>query len=250
MYTPLPVGPTRRAIRPYGSWPSPVSAQRLTASGLRLSQPRLRAGAIYWLEGRPLEGGRQVVMRCSDGGTPQELTPADFSVRSRVHEYGGGDYAIGMGALVFSRDEDRRVYVQPVAGGAARPLTDGSAGYADFAIAPDGRWVVAVEECPQAGAQPRNRLVAIPLGGGALREVAAGCDFVSFPRFSPDGTQLAFTAWNQPDMPWDATELWWMDWGVGGPGASHCVAGGAEESIFQPGFSPAGVLTFVADRSG
>jgi dipeptidyl aminopeptidase/acylaminoacyl peptidase len=222
----------------------------LTASGLRLSQPRLRAGAIYWLEGRPLEGGRQVVMRCSDGGTPQELTPADFSVRSRVHEYGGGDYAIGMGALVFSRDEDRRVYVQPVAGGAARPLTDGSAGYADFAIAPDGRWVVAVEECPQAGAQPRNRLVAIPLGGGALREVAAGCDFVSFPRFSPDGTQLAFTAWNQPDMPWDATELWWMDWGVGGPGASHCVAGGAEESIFQPGFSPAGVLTFVADRSG
>jgi dipeptidyl aminopeptidase/acylaminoacyl peptidase len=249
VYTAIAVGPKAHATRPHGSWPSPISAEGLTAGSLRLSQPRLQDGALYWLEGRPLEGGRQVVMRAA-GGTAREVTPEGVSVRTRVHEYGGGDYGVAGGMLVFSRDEDQRVYLMPASGGDVRPLTDGSARYADFAIAPDGRWVVAVEERDRPGEQPLNRLVAIPVTSGPPREVATGFDFVSFPRFSGDGTRLAFTAWSHPDMPWDATELWLMDWSEAGPGSPRRIAGGEGESIFQPTFSPEGRLTFVGDRTG
>jgi dipeptidyl aminopeptidase/acylaminoacyl peptidase len=208
----------------------------VSAASLRLSQPKLHAGEICWLEGRPLEGGRQVVM-CADGrGAPRELSPIGVSVRTRVHEYGGGDYALAADQLVFSRDDDQRVYAMPRSGGEPRALTDGSARYADFR--------------PRSRGEPENRLVALPLAGGAAREAAAGFDFVSFPRFSPDGGRLAFTAWNHPDMPWDATELWQVEWTAQGPGARRQLAGGARESIFQPGYSPAGVLTFASDRSG
>jgi len=250
VYTASAVGPSRRALRPHGSWSSPLSAELLTAGSLRLSQPKLHAGELCWLEGRPLEGGRQVVMAAGASGGPRELSPAGVSVRTRVHEYGGGDYALGAELLVFSRDDDQRVYVLPRSGGEARALTDGSARHADFALSPDARWVVAVEERPRGDGEPDNRLVALPLTGGGPREVAAGFDFVSFPRFSPDGRRLAFTAWNHPDMPWDATELWEVEWTAAGPGSRHKRAGGAGESIFQPGYSPAGVLTFVSDRTG
>ena len=249
MYTAAAVTSQAREIRPHGSWPSPISAEWLTAGSLRLSQPRLSGGALFWLEGRPREGGRQVVMR-AERGAARELTPEGASIRTRVHEYGGGDYAVGAGRLVFSRDEDRRVYVMPAAGGDVRALTDGSAWYADFAISPDGRWVVAVEERAREGAEPTNRLVAISLEGADRHDVASGFDFVSFPRFSRDGRQLAFTAWNHPDMPWDSTALWQVEWTRRGPGTSRRVAGGDGESIFQPEFSPAGRLTFVGDRSG
>jgi dipeptidyl aminopeptidase/acylaminoacyl peptidase len=244
------VGSPRRVVRPPGSWSSPLSAERVSAAGLRLSQPRWSAGELCWLEGRPLEGGRQVVMAARDGDAPRELSPPGVSVRTRVHEYGGGDYALDAEWLVFSRDDDRRVYRMPRSGGEARALTDGSARHADFAIHPDGRWLVAVEERPRPRGEPENRLVALPLAGGPAREVAAGWDFVSFPRFSPDGRRLAFTAWSHPHMPWDATELWEVEWTPSGPGERRQRAGGAGESIFQPGYSPAGVLTFASDRSG
>jgi dipeptidyl aminopeptidase/acylaminoacyl peptidase len=234
---------------PHGSWRSPLGAERITAGSLRLSQPRLDGGALYWLEGRPAEGGRQVVMRASPGAAPQCVSPDGASVRSRVHEYGGGDYAVSGGVLVLCRDPEQQVLCGPL-GGPFRELTDGSARYADFEISPDGRFVVAVEERHSASAPTTNHLVAIPLAGGAPIPLVCDFDFVSFPRFSPAGDRLAFTAWNHPDMPWDATELWCIEWGTDGPGARERIAGGGGESIFQPGFSPGGRLTWVSDRSG
>jgi dipeptidyl aminopeptidase/acylaminoacyl peptidase len=217
---------------------------------LRLSQPRLDRGTTYWLEGRPAQGGRQVVMRVGAGGVPRCVTPDDVDVRTRVHEYGGGDYCVREGVVFYVRADDGRVMRQE-AGGTTRALTDGSARHADLEASPDGRWLVAVEERHGEGREPSNRLVAIPLPhGGPPREVASGWDFVSFPRFSADGRQLAFTAWCHPDMPWDATGLHVVDWTADGPGAVRRVAGEGAESIFQPSFSPSGCLTFVSDRSG
>jgi dipeptidyl aminopeptidase/acylaminoacyl peptidase len=217
---------------------------------LRLSQPRLDRGTTYWLEGRPAQGGRQVVMRVGAGGVPRGVTPDDVDVRTRVHEYGGGDYCVREGVVFYVRADDGRVMRQE-AGGTTRALTDGSARHADLEASPDGRWLVAVEERHGEGKEPSNRLVAIPLPhGGPPREVASGWDFVSFPRFSADGRQLAFTAWCHPDMPWDATGLHVVDWTADGPGAVRRVAGEGAESIFQPSFSPRGCLTFVSDRSG
>ncbi len=237
----------RVSTRPYGTWTSPITSSRVSAGSLRLSQPRLDRGELFWLEGRPDEGGRQVLV-----GPGGDLTPAGMSAQTLAHEYGGGDYAVRDGVVVFSNLEDQRVYRMHAHGGVPEPLTAAGSRYADFEIAPDGHWLVAVEERPREGAEPENRLVAIPLKrSGPPRVVAAGHDFVSFPRFSPDGSGLVFTSWEHPQMPWDGTELHRLDWDADGPtGAPRRLAGGTEESIFQPGHSPVGRITFVADRSG
>jgi dipeptidyl aminopeptidase/acylaminoacyl peptidase len=253
-------GESVRVERPFGSWPTRFDAERITRGALRLGQPRLDDGRLYWLEGRPVEGGRQVVMRLEPGGAPQEATPSGVSVRTLVHEYGGGDYLVRGGRLFWVDFSDQRVWTHGPGG--PRPLTPASAEgpraaparrFADFDLSPDGRWLAAVEERHRAGGEPENGIIAIAAGGGEARvaPVAAGHDFASSPRFARDGRRLVFTAWDHPNMPWDGTWLYSVDWGPDGPaGPPRRIAGGPSESIVQPGFSPAGVLTFVSDRSG
>ncbi len=232
---------------PYGSWRSEIRSADVAAGARRLSQPRIDAGFVYWLEGRPTEGGRQVVMAASAGGEPTARTPSDVNVRTRVHEYGGGDFLAAGPALYCSDDADGRVRTL----GRGAPLTPAGARYADFAVSPDGRWLVAVEERAREGREPTNHLVAISLpGGGPPVTLAPDFDFVSSPTFSPSGDRLAFLGWNHPNLPWDGTELHELAWGPRGAGTRRHVAGGDRESIFQPRYSPAGHLTFVSDRSG
>ncbi len=236
---------------PHGSWPSPIGADGVAAGSLRLSQPRFDGGFLYWIEGRPAEGGRQVRMRADGDGAVAEVSPPDANVRTRVHEYGGGDYDVRDGVAYFARFDDQRVYRVAAGGGAAaEPVTAPGACYADLTISPDGRWLLAVEERPREAGEPENRIVAIPTGGGAPLPVAAGHDFYSFPRFAPDGDRIAFTAWDHPRMPWDGTVLCLAGFGEGRADAPRVVAGGGSESIFQPSFSPGGRLAFVTDRSG
>jgi dipeptidyl aminopeptidase/acylaminoacyl peptidase len=249
-----------KRVLQYGSWPSALSAQRLLAGALRLGRPQLDRGWLYWLEGRPVEGGRQAVVRARPGVPPADVTPRDHNVRTLVHEYGGGDYRVHAGRIAYavmnSGTNGSSLFLCDVDDvvGSRRALADAPARYADFDFSPDGRLLVAVEERPRGGREPENRIVVFSLEPGAPREaiaVAEGHDFVSFPRFSPDGSQLVYTAWAHPNMPWDGTRLFVQPFGGGGPaGAAHCVAGGTRESIFQPGFSPDGLLTFVSDRSG
>jgi dipeptidyl aminopeptidase/acylaminoacyl peptidase len=257
-----------RAARPYGSWPSAIRSGAVAEASLRLSQPRFDSDVggewLYWLEGRPAQAGRQVVMRrrVGPGGltaAAEEVTHAGVNVRTRVHEYGGGDYCVSRGRVFYSDFADQRVY----AGRAGEPggfvaLSPGGAAWADFVVSPDARWLVAVEERARPGGEPLNRLVAFELAAAGERmrvaeprAVAEGHDFVSSARFSPDGLWLAFIAWQHPDMPWDATRLFRMPWGAQGPaGSAQCVAGGPSESIVEPSFSPSGRLHFVSDRSG
>jgi dipeptidyl aminopeptidase/acylaminoacyl peptidase len=194
-----------------------------------------------------------VVCRGAVGEPPEDATPAEVSARARVHEYGGGDYALGAGALFFVVDGSGP-------DGGIRRLCDGrvetvpgtapDARYADLAVSPDGRWLVAVEERP-ADPEPTNRLIALSLSGGIPVTFATQHDFVSSPCFSPDGTRLAYLTWEHPDMPWDATVLHELPFGAEGPtGRSRTVAGGPGISVFQPGYSPAGRLTFVSDADG
>ena len=247
-------------IRPYGSWPSPIRADRLSEASLRLSQPRVVGDAVYWLEGRPTEGGRQQVMCVRDAfgaaSQPEECSPPASNVRTRVHEYGGGDYQPDEERLFYVDFVDQRVYMS--AGGERVALSPAGPRYADFAVAPTRDWLLAVEERPRESQEAENRLVAfeiprcgLPIRSAAPRVVAEGADFYSFPVFSADGSRLAFTAWSHPQMPWDGTALFVQQWGPEGPrGSARPVAGGTGEAVLQPRFSPAGVLTFVSDRSG
>ncbi len=242
------------SVAPYGSWRSPVTTELLVESAVRLADPIVDGGDLYWVEGRPAGGGRQMVVRRAADGTVTDVLPDGFAARTLVHEYGGLCVAARGGVLVFSNHADQRLYrLEP--GRAPRPLTPEPAEpaalrYAAPVLTPDGAWVLCVRE--RHGATVANDLVAVPAGGdGAVRVVADGHDFYGTPALSPDGTRVAWCTWDHPQMPWDATELWEAELGRGAsPGTVRLVAGGPGESVTQPRYSPAGVLHFASDRSG
>ncbi len=240
-------------IAPHGTWVSPLGAATVAAAGLRLSAVAVDGDDIYWLEGRPIEGGRNALVRRAPDGTIADVTPREMNVRTRVHEYGGGAYAVADGVVYFANFGDQRVY-RLGRDGAAQPLTaEGQFFYADFAVAGARQQLVCVREDHSGGGEPVNTLVRIPLAGDpATGEViASGYDFYSTPRLSPDGSLLAWIAWRHPQMPWDGTELWVAEVTPEGTlaNARH-VAGSDSESIYQPGWSPDGTLYFVSDRDG
>jgi dipeptidyl aminopeptidase/acylaminoacyl peptidase len=242
-------------IAGYGTWRSPISAEMVTRGQIGLQQPMSDRGTVYWLEGRPEEGGRVVLVRRSPGGPRHDLTEAPLNVRTRVHEYGGGAYAVRDGIVVAANFADQRLYRLGEAA-APYPLTpesDARLRYADLEIdAARGR-ILAVREDHRAGGEPVNAIVALSLGraGDEGRVLAAGHDFFSSPGLSPDGRVLAWLSWDHPDMPWDGTRLWLAELAADGRlGSARPIAGGAREAIVQPAWSPDGVLHFVSDRTG
>src|SRR5688572_13092086 len=251
----------RTVVLPYGSWPSPLSAARVTSGALRLDQIHLDGEDVYWLEGRASEGGRNVIVKRTPDGTITDMTPAGFNVRSRVHEYGGGAYTVYRGTIFFSNFADQRVYQQDP-GGTPQPSTPAGASYADFrADVPRARLIGIRERPPSSNgfgaAGSVNAIVAIPgdlsrRSGGAEAEVLVeGADFYSDPVISPEWKFLAWLQWNHPNMPWDGTELWVAVINPDGSiGSREKIAGGSDESIFQPEWSPDGALFFVSDRTG
>lgn len=238
---------------PYGSWDSPITVSMLTEAGVRLGGVTTDGGDLYWLEGRPLEGGRQAILRRDAHGVVTEVTPEGFNSRSRVHEYGGGSYSVEDGVLISCDFADQRVYrIENGRATAITPEAKSPAGdrFADFAL--HGDRVLAVRERHRGGEEPVNTLVAFPLDGSDKpRVIAKGHDFYSSPRISPDGSRLAWLSWDHPRMPWDGTELWCAALAADGSVSEpELVAGGDEESVFQPEWSPGGVLHFVSDRTG
>ncbi|MFP5283958.1 MAG: prolyl oligopeptidase family serine peptidase [Actinomycetes bacterium] len=236
---------------PYGSWPSPVTTELMTASTVRLIAPMLDGSDLYWIEARPDQGGRCSLWRRAGDGAVTELTPDPFSVRSRVYEYGGGEYAVRDGVVVFSSFADGRLY-RLADGQAPTAITpEGSSRYADLRVLPDRDLVLAVRE-EHLGGEPVNTIVALdlsgpnPEGGQVLCE---GADFYATPELSGDGW-LAWTQWQHPDMPWDATAIMIGRPGTDGVADVRQVAGGPGESAVEPRWTPAGALIFVSDRSG
>jgi dipeptidyl aminopeptidase/acylaminoacyl peptidase len=224
----------------------------LAAAGVGLSQTALSDGAVYWVEGRPKEAGRQVIVRGDAFGDPADVTPAGFNARTKVHEYGGGDYCVYRGTVFFSDFDDQRLYRQDIAVDPVplTPETDGRHRYADGRVTDDGSLVICVRERHEDD-DVVNELAVVPTDGGPVRTIVGGHDFFAAPRISSDGTRLAWLAWDHPQMPWDGTELWVGDLaGDGTVTGERLVAGGADESIFQPAWSPSGELHFVSDRTG
>lgn len=238
------------AIAPYGSWKSPISTDMLLADSVSLSQPLIDGETIYWIEGRPQEDGRNVIVRLT-GGVAEDMTPAGYNARTRVHEYGGGDYTVNDGVIYFANFADQRIYrLRP--GEAPEPITpEANLRYADLILDPARDRLICVREDHRpTDREAINTLVAVPLDGGEQVVLAEGNDFYAMPCLSPDGRQLAWLTWNHPNMPWDGTELWLADLTAAGLVDRRLVAGGPAESVFQPEWSPDGRLHFISDRSG
>jgi dienelactone hydrolase len=246
-------------IAPYGTWKSPLSARVVASGALRISGITLDAGEIYWIEGRPSEGGRNVLVRRDANLHTSDLTPPPVNVRTRLHEYGGPAYLVSSGDAYYVNFADQRVYrfaqfTHPDPSNAPVPITPAGYFYGDFTLdRTRGRLICAREDHTVEGREPVNTLVALPMDGteSAGQVLASGFDFYATPRVSPDGSKLAWLAWRHPQMPWDGTELWVADLDAdGSPGSQRRIAGSATESIYQPGWGPDGAVYFSGDRTG
>ncbi|MFN8630693.1 MAG: S9 family peptidase [Chloroflexota bacterium] len=245
---------------PYGSWHSSISVELVSGAAIGISESWAAPEEPYWLESRPTQGGRKTLLRRTIDGETHELTPEPFRVGNKVHEYGGGSFVTDGDVVVASNQADGRLYrIDREGVQAPVPITpEGPWRYADLHLDPRGPRLLAVRETHDA-ANPNdhrlvvNELVAVALDGsdGAGRVLVAGVDFVSSPRFSPDGRWLAWLEWDLPFMPWDASRLRVAAVGENGSlGAATTIAGGDGISVAEPVWSPSGVLHVVSDETG
>jgi dipeptidyl aminopeptidase/acylaminoacyl peptidase len=227
----------------------------IVARTIGLSQIALDGDDVYWIESRPAEAGRNVIVRRTPDGSVTDINPQPFNARTRVHEYGGGVYVVDAGTIYFSNFSDQRLY-QVSADTPPEAITpEGRMRYADGVIDRKRKRMICVREDHNVGEsqQPVNAIVAVDLDGDSSggRVLVSGNDFYASPRLDPEGTQLAWQTWNHPNMPWDGCELWLAEVTNDGSLANHRrVAGSMRESIFQPEWSPDGMLYFVSDRTG
>jgi dipeptidyl aminopeptidase/acylaminoacyl peptidase len=240
-------------ISRYGSWKSPITSDLIVSGTIGLGQIAIDGEDVYWVETRPQEKGRYVVVKLPPDGRIVEVTPNPFNARTRVHEYGGGGFTVGAGVIYFSNFADQRLYSFDGAENPQAITPEAEMRYADGVIDRRRNRMICVREDHSApGREAVNSIVGIPLSGsGSQVTLAGGADFYSSPRLNPEGSRLAWLQWSHPNMPWDGTELWVADVQEDGSAPNPVrVAGGIEESIFQPEWSPAGELHFISDRSG
>jgi dipeptidyl aminopeptidase/acylaminoacyl peptidase len=249
-------------IAPYGSWVSPLSATDIAGEQHPVSGALFVGDALWWAELRSAEGGRYAVCRRDETGLPVDVLPAPWNARSRVHEYGGGAWtATQDGRLVFVEFTDQRLYRLDPGSAEPVPLTpastpSGSARYAEVSVRPAAGEVWCVRERHEGGGVIRD-IAAVPLDGSAvndasqIRSVVGGSHFLAYPRLSPSGRQLAWIAWEHPQLPWDGTELRVADIGPDGTcGPWRTLLGSPTESVLQPEWVDESTLYAVSDRTG
>ncbi|MDZ4837029.1 MAG: prolyl oligopeptidase family serine peptidase [Candidatus Melainabacteria bacterium] len=245
---------------PYGSWKSPISADTIASNSLRLGEVAFDGDEMYFLEGRPSEGGRQALVRRRKDGKLEDALPKDFNVRNLVHEYGGISFMIENGTIYFVNFKDQRIYVQQQGSEPIAITPENKLRYADMTLDRQRKRIICVGEShAKEGVEPENMLVSIDVSNVGDKNfqpaepdtIVSGYDFYACPRMSPDGNFLAYLGWRHPNMPWDGTDLHLVSFDKKGTIKNDVViAGGIEESVFQPGWSADGKLFFVNDPTG
>jgi dipeptidyl aminopeptidase/acylaminoacyl peptidase len=248
--------PTKQAL-PYGSWPTPVTSAAVVAAAVGLSDARVDGDDVIWSESRPSEDGRTQLVRAASDGARHDLLAEGRNARTAVHEYGGGAWWVRDGVIWFSDWQDQRLHrrdPQTERTQALTPEPEAPRGdrYADGDLTPDGRWIACVREHhprdSRGAVDVRNEIVRLAAHQPSTPQVlVSGPDFVSSPRWSPDGKRLCWVEWDHPNMPWDATRLKVRDLDSGD---ETLVAGGLRESVGAPDWQTDGSLMFISDRTG
>ena len=258
----------KRTVAPYGSWPSPISAEFVAKGGHGLAEGRFAGDEVWWLETMSEERGRNAIRRQGADGTPVNVLPAPWNARTRVHEYGGGSWTSvpatgGPGrAAVFTEFSDQRMYRLDPGSDQPVPLTPeppvvAAWRYGDLRPSADGSEVWCVRESHEPDGAVTREIVAVPVSGdaaedpSAIRVLVAGSHFLAYPTVSPDGRRLAWIGWDHPQMPWDGTELRVAQLAPDGSYAdTRVLMGSTAESVLQPSWMDADTLCAISDRTG
>ncbi|KAJ8762410.1 hypothetical protein K2173_007570 [Erythroxylum novogranatense] len=258
----------QKVTAPYGSWKSPITADVVSVASKQLGGTAVDGhGRLIWLESRPMESGREVLVKeaAQPGEEPIDVTPKEFAVRTTAQEYGGGAFRILDDTVIFSNYKDQRLYKQSIDSKACTdlapvPLTPDYGGpVVSFA---DGvfdlrfnRYVSVMEDRRISSANATTTIVAVSLNDTDAQEpkvLVSGNDFYAFPRLDPKNERIAWIEWSHPNMPWDKAELWVGYISENGDVyKSTCVAGrdpALLESPTEPKWSSNGELFFITDR--
>ena len=243
---------TDKQIQPYGAWESPLTVEKLSAdSPVGFGQIRSHGDDLLWVESRAHEGGRRVVVLHRDGND-HDVTPKGYSVVSRVHEYGGVAYCVGVNTIYFVNAKDQNIYAQSLDVPfdiSQTTKSDANERFADPVFDPHANRLLCIRERHYDDREADNDIVEVNLESGEIGSIHEGHDFYAHARLSPDGSKIAFLAWDHPNMPWNGTQLYVMNLSSSEVNAS-IVAGGQSESIFQPEWVTNDLLVFASDRSG
>ena len=236
---------------PFGSWQSPITSDLIVSKTISIGSILVERDNIYWLERRPQEQGRSVVVKFTASNKIQDITPQLYNVRSKVHEYGGGAFLVSAEAVYFSNYSDGRIYRQTNSNNPVALTPVSQRRYADIILdSQRNRLICVAEDHSNNQEEAVNTIVTIDLNTGEVNNLIQGDDFYTSPRLSRDGQQLAWISWNHPDMPWDSSYLWVANVDDnGGLSATKLIAGGKEESICEPKWSSNGQLYFSSDRT-
>jgi dipeptidyl aminopeptidase/acylaminoacyl peptidase len=236
---------------PYGAWKSPFTSDLIVAESVTLLDVLIDGTDIYWIEGRPREEGRNVLVKHIPNHAAEDITPAGFNARTRVHEYGGGAVTIKNGVVYFTNFADQQLYRQDASTQPIRISSGNNCRYADAVVDVRRNRLVCIREDHSTSSVVNTIVEVAVTQGGGERIVASGSDFYSNARLNPDGSKMAWIAWNHPNMPWTSSQLWLADVSESGDIVSpRAITASSGESIFQPEWSPTGVLHFISDRTG
>jgi len=238
--------PAKKAA--YGNWPSKISTQLIVSDSISIDEVSVLAGSIYYIERRPQEAGRCVIIKITDG-VPIDILPAPYSARSRVHEYGGGCYCIHKNTVYFINDSDQDIYLikdKKI----SRITTADNKRFADFSYDKKFNRLIAICETHESN-QVINGIVSIDVNSGEISDIETGNDFYASPRLNHLANQLCWQTWNHPNMPWDGNQLWIANINEDGllKNKKH-IAGDKNISVFQPQWSAKNILHFISDDTG